>query len=177
MSVIIMKHRILSWNMRGLNEGFKRLRVRRLLSQWKVDIVCLRETKLEMISTSLVQSLWRCPYAEWCYVASIGASGGILLMWDRRVVSKVDVCVGNFVAASYFRNVKDDLEWAFTGVYGPNRDIHRRRLWEELVGVMSLWDMPWCIGRDFNVTLYQSERSGGARMRSAMIAFDEFIVE
>jgi hypothetical protein len=176
MIVIIMKHKILSWNVRGLNEGYKRLRVRQLLT-WKVDIVCLQETKLEMITTILVQSLWRCPYVEWCYVASIGASGGILLMWDRRVVSKVDVCVGNFVAASSFRNVDDGLEWAFAGVYGPNRDIHRRRLWEELAGVMSLWDVLWCIGGDFNVTLYQSERLGGARMRSAVIPFDEFIVE
>ena len=82
--------------------------------------------------------MWRCPYTEWCYVASVGASGGILLMWDRRVVSKVDVCVGNFVAASSSRNVDYGSEWAFAEVYGPNRDIHRRRLWEELIGVMSL---------------------------------------
>ena len=32
------------------------------------------------------------------------------------------------------------------GVYGPNRDSHRRRLWKELAEVMSLWDVPWCIG-------------------------------
>jgi hypothetical protein len=95
MIAVFMKHRILSWNVRGLNEGKKRLKVRRLLNQWKVDIVCLQETKLEVITTSLVQSLWRCLYAEWCYVASIGALGGILLMWDRRVVTKVDTCVGN----------------------------------------------------------------------------------
>ena len=45
-------------------------------------------------------------------------------MWDRRVVTKVDVCLGNFVVASSFRNVDDGLEWAFVGVYGPNGDIH-----------------------------------------------------
>jgi hypothetical protein len=133
-----MKHKILTWNVRGLNEGNKCMRVRQLLSQWKVDIVCLQETKLEMITTGLVQSLWRFLYAEWCFVPLIGASGGILLMLYRRVVSKVDVCVGNFVAASLFWNVEDSLEWAFVGVYGPNRDMHRRQLWEELAGVMSL---------------------------------------
>jgi hypothetical protein len=37
--------KILSWNVRGLNEEAKRLRVRNLLSLWKVDIVCLQETK------------------------------------------------------------------------------------------------------------------------------------
>jgi hypothetical protein len=98
-----------------------------------VDIVCLQETKLEMISTGLVRSLWRCPYVKWCHVASVGASGGILLMWDSRVDAKVDVCLGNFVAACSFRNVKDGLE--FAGVYSPNKDSHRRHLWEELVGL------------------------------------------
>jgi hypothetical protein len=100
----------------------------------KVDIVCLQETNLEMITTDLVQSLCRCLYAEWCYVAYVGALGGILLMWDKRVVTKVDACVGNFVATSSFKNVDGGLEWAFAGVYGSNRDIHRRHLWEELAG-------------------------------------------
>jgi hypothetical protein len=177
MMIVFMKHKILSWNVRGLNEGKKRLRVRRLLSQWKVDIVCLQETKLESITPDLVQSLRRCPYVEWSHVASVGASDGILLMWDRRVVTKVDVCQGNFVVACSFRNVGDGLEWAFAGVYGPNRDSHRRHLWEELAGVMCLWKVPWCIGGDFNVTLYQNERSGGVRRRRVVAAFADFIVE
>jgi exonuclease III len=60
-----------------------------LLRQWRADIVCLQETKLEFISRSLVRSIWGCPYVEYYYVASKRASGGILLMWDRRVVSKL----------------------------------------------------------------------------------------
>ena len=172
-----MKHKILSWNVRGLNEESKRLRVRILLSLWKVGIVCLQETKISWFTPSLVHSLWRCPYVEWCYVAAEGASGGILLMWDRRVVSKIDVCLGSYVAACCFRNVEDGLVWAFAGVYGPNRDNLRRRLWGELVGILSLWDMPWCIGGDFDVTLYHSERSGGARRRRAVATFADFIEE
>jgi hypothetical protein len=177
MLIFLMKHKIVSWNVRGLNEMKKRLRVRRLLSQWKVDIVCLQETKLEVITHGLVLSLWRCPYVEWTYVASVGASGGILLMWDRRVVSKVDVCQGNFVAACSFRNVDDGMEWAFAGVYGPNRDANRRQLWEELAGLMCIWELPWCIGGDFNVTLFHNERSGGVRRRRAVAAFADFTAE
>jgi hypothetical protein len=33
---------------------------------------------------------------DWCYLGSRGASGGILLMWDRRVVEKIEDCVGRF---------------------------------------------------------------------------------
>jgi hypothetical protein len=106
-----------------------------------------------------------------------GALGGILLIWDRRVVSKIDAWMGKFVAACSFKNVEDGLVWAFVGVYGPNSNNFRRFLLQELVGLMSLWDMPWCIVGDFNVTLFHNERSGGASMRRVVMDFAEFTVD
>jgi exonuclease III len=47
---ILMKPKILFWNVRRLNEGDKCLRVRNLLRKWKVDVVCFQETKLEVMS-------------------------------------------------------------------------------------------------------------------------------
>ena len=41
-----MKLRMVSWNVRGLNDAQKRLVVRNLLWDWNCDIVCLQETKL-----------------------------------------------------------------------------------------------------------------------------------
>jgi hypothetical protein len=38
------------------------------------------------ILNNFVQSLWGCPYVDWCHMDSRGALGGILLMWDRRAV-------------------------------------------------------------------------------------------
>ncbi|XP_059446449.1 uncharacterized protein LOC132177995 [Corylus avellana] len=98
-------------------------------------------------------------------------------MWDKRVVEKIDAVLGSYVAACSFKNVANGLVWAFAGVYGPNRVNSRRLLWEELAGVMSCWDMPWCIGGDFNVTLYPSERSRGVYSRATMRDFGEFISE
>jgi len=40
-----------------------------------------------------------------------GASGNILLMWDRRVVEKLDGCAGEFLVAISFRNVKGHFLW------------------------------------------------------------------
>jgi hypothetical protein len=78
---------------------------------------------MESISNNFVQSLWGCPYLDWCCVDSRGASGGILIMWDRRAVSRIETCMGRFVVACLFRNVEDGLVWAFAGVYGLNREI------------------------------------------------------
>jgi hypothetical protein len=69
------------------------------------------------------------------------------------------------------------LKWAFAGVYGPNGDFDRRGLWDELAGLMSCWDLPWCIGGDFNVVRFPSERFGGRRISGAMREFSDFISE
>ena len=93
------------------------------------------------------------------------------------MVEKVDICVGVYTLAVTFRNVVDRSAWAFAGVYGPNLDRDRRILWDELAGVLSWWNMPWCIGGDFNATQFPSERSGGARLDSAVREFYNFISE
>jgi hypothetical protein len=77
-------------------------------------------------------------------------------MWDRRVVEKLEVCVGRFIIACYFRSVSDNFEWAFAGVYSPNNNNDRKLLWDELVGIMSWWEVPWCIGGDFDAIRYPS---------------------
>jgi hypothetical protein len=48
-------------------------------------------------------------------------------------------------------------------------------LWEELAGLLSIWDLPWCIGGDFNATIFHNERSGGAGYRRAASEFADFI--
>jgi hypothetical protein len=61
-------------------------------------------------------------------------------MWGRRVVEKIEECVGKFTVTCFFfffGNVEDGFSWAFLGVYGPYYDCERRYLWEELVGLLS----------------------------------------
>jgi len=170
-----MTPKILMWNIRGLNAIEKRLKIRGLLRDWKADIVCLVETKMTVISREVVRSLWGCYHVDWCYLGANGALGGILLMLDRRVVEKVEECVGRSTVACSLRNSGDNVVWAFVGVYGPNDDRDRRDLWVELAGLMSLWELPWCIGGDFNVVRFPSERSSGASYSATMEEFSDFI--
>ena len=59
-----MNLKILSWNIRGLNEKEKQLKVCNFLHSWKADIVCLQETKLEWVTRELVRSIWSCLYID-----------------------------------------------------------------------------------------------------------------
>jgi exonuclease III len=49
-----MKIKILSWNVRGLNLEEKRMKIKSLLREWKVDVVCFQETKIQVVTRELV---------------------------------------------------------------------------------------------------------------------------
>ena len=168
-----MNLKILFWNVRGLNDKGKRLCIKNLIHDWQVDIICLQETKLELITDSIVRSLWQCRYVDWLFLGSSGASGGILLMWNSRVVEKIEGAVGYFSVSCKFKNVEDHQVWMFTGVYGPNINSDRRLMWDEFVGIRSWWDVPCCLGGDFNVVLFLVERVGSANFSSSMQDFSD----
>jgi hypothetical protein len=67
---------------------------------------------MEVISRAVVSSLSGCQRVDWCYMGASGASGGILIMWDRRAV---DEYVGRYTLAVSLRNTDDNF---FVGVWG-----------------------------------------------------------
>ncbi|KAL4651732.1 hypothetical protein ACB092_01G182200 [Castanea dentata] len=131
-----MTLRLLSWNVRGLNNPRKR----------ECDIVCFQETKVSSIDVAFVRSLWGSPFIDWAVLDAMQSSGGVLLIWDKRVFEKLDVIVGQFSVSILLRGVVDDFVWACTVVYGPNDNGQRPLLWEELSqGASFTWFRDSCL--------------------------------
>ena len=63
--LVFMNLKILSWNVRGLNDRRKRSIVKNLLRGWKYDVICLQETKLTGMDRQIVGSVWSCPFVDW----------------------------------------------------------------------------------------------------------------
>lgn len=168
---------IISWNVRGLGRKKQRSKLKNFLKDYKASVVCLQETMLSGMDTSMVRSIWGGNFVDWIHLDAVGTSGGILLMWDKKVVERLDVEIGSFTVSCKFQNVEDGFCWVFTGVYGPNRDEERSGMWDELVGLGSFWGEHWCVGGDFNVTRFPSERSGGTRITATMAKFSDSIDE
>jgi hypothetical protein len=100
----------------------------------------------------------------------------MLLMWDKRVVEKKEECLGRYYMACSLQNMGDNFIWAFGGVYGPNDDAKMRVLWEELAGLRTRWVLPWCLGGDFNIVRFPSERSNDSSYSFGMMDFLDFIL-
>jgi hypothetical protein len=62
-------------------------------------------------------------------------------------------------------------------VCGPKDNVDRKCLWDELVDLVSWWELSWCIEGDFNVVRYSCERLGDFKRSPAMLAFSELIFD
>ena len=86
--------------------------------------------------------------------------GGVLMMWDRRVLEKLEVMVGQFSISVRWQGLGDGFIWVCSGVYGPNDNNLKGQLWDKLIGIQQLWEVPWCYIGDFNIVQFPSERLG-----------------
>ena len=170
-----MKLRILSWNVRGLNNSRKREVVKNFLRDWKGDVICLQETKLDLVDQKIIRSLWGNMYVGWEALNAVHTAGGIILMWDKRMLEKIDVRIGEYSVSCQWRSLEDGFIWTGTGVYGPNLDRERSFCWDELRGVRDRWALPWCVFGDFNAVRYPRERLGCTNFSQAMLDFSDFI--
>lgn len=171
---LLMK--LLSWNVRGLGSCAKRKRVKEVILKATPDIVMLQETKFECLDTLSIRDIWDSRFKEWECFPSLGASGGMLLIWDTRFASKIDSFHGNF-SVSVLLEIKGRGSWWFTSVYGPNCPRQRSFFWEELGFLFGFCGPNWCLGGDFNAIRSPDEKLGGSSLTASMRGFDSFIRE
>ena len=172
-----MNLKILSWNIRGANDSSKRKVIKALLRSQKLDLFCLQETKMQVMSDDVARSLGTGRFLGWEAMNATRSTGGVLVVWDKRSLEMIDKEVGSFSVSCRLKNVDNSFVWAFIGVYGPLSRKDKPSLWEELSAIRGLWEDPWFIGGDFNVIHFPSERSSQGRLNHSMRQFSKFIDE
>lgn len=60
----------------------------------------------------------------------------------------------------------DGYQWASTCVDGPKLDLARSTLWDELAGLINIWDLPWYVGA--TLTLLDSQVNDQADLASIL---------
>ena len=102
--------KILSWNVRGLNSGDKRVAIKSFLRGTRAHVVCLQETKMEELGSEIVREVWGGRFVDWVALPARGSAGGILVCWDSRVVEKEEVEMGIFSVSCLLRFIEDGFK-------------------------------------------------------------------
>ncbi|XVF06607.1 hypothetical protein REPUB_Repub06bG0063800 [Reevesia pubescens] len=122
------------WNLKGLGSGIKSSKVSELVHNFKIDILLIQETKLEVITENLIRRIWFDDYFGWVFAKSDSASGGKFLKLDFVGV------LGN--------------------VYAPYDALGKKAVWDLILNVKSVWEGNWCLGDDFNTVRSPLEKKG-----------------
>ena len=56
---------IITYNVRGLGRGIKWPTIRRMVNKQHIDMLCIQETKKEIVDRSMCQALWGHTDVRW----------------------------------------------------------------------------------------------------------------
>ncbi|GLT36947.1 hypothetical protein SLA2020_112920 [Shorea laevis] len=124
--------KVISLNVRGLGSMAKRRELGRLVRVEKPDWLCLQETKLEGVDESLCKMLWYSDDFTRDMKSSVGASGGLLCVWNKSTFVKLGEITGDgYLGIKGLWGVKKEVCF-FVNIYAPNDRKKKAELRDEL---------------------------------------------
>ncbi|XP_050237969.1 uncharacterized protein LOC126687450 [Mercurialis annua] len=162
-----------SWNFRGgLSFARKHRFIRSLVSTHKLTILGLVETKKELFDDFSVRFLWPNLDFDYCFVPSIGASGGLICVWNSNLINPSRIVKTN-------RWISLDFVWGgkdvrFILIYASNCSRERASMWIDIIPELSS-DFICILVGDFNEILDPSERLNCSGFSPSMLEFSAFI--
>lgn len=120
MASLAQHFKILSWNVRGLNSGAKQEDVKQVIKDYKPDIICLQETKMAYIDTTIIRNSLGEDYVDnFFYLPADGVRGGILLAAKAQVMTLSNPRLTENTISAIVTDHNRHVHWKLTGVYGP----------------------------------------------------------
>lgn len=169
--------KLISWNVRGLNDRSKRLSVRETFFLNKPDIICLQETKLSTIDDVIRREICGRRISDYALLPARGTRGGILVAWQAKRFKKVAQTNTEYCLTVTLQDTMLGETFLLTGVYGPNNSAARRLFFQELREVRTDTGTPWIVCGDFNTTLEVNDRNSASADWRWPLAFTNLISE
>lgn len=143
--------RILSWNVRGLNNPARREAVLEAAELARAGILCLQETKLSSIDQWIGKEIGGNRLSNFNFLPANGTRGGIAIFWDDTIVNMANFSQGTHHLSAMATTITDNLSFIITVVYGPSEDCDKENFLAELVAAKPPTDTPWLVMGDFNI--------------------------
>ena len=161
----------LCWNPRGLNCPNRRDVVSDLVASTSCHIVCLQETKLQSVDSAMALHLGGYRLRNFAQKPADGTKGGILILWDDRVIQFLNVTTGTFSLSGDVAVCGSDISFKLTVVYGPTRGNLKDAFFAELAALKPMAGTKWLVNGDFNQIYKANDKNRGNANRSRIVRF------
>jgi exonuclease III len=151
--------KIMNWNIRGINSEKKWLALSNKIEESGCDIICLQETKREHFDLQYVKKFCPKKFSKFLFVPSVGASGGIIIIWNGSIFSGDLAFQNEFSLSVNLTNNLTNEKWLLTNIYGPCHCDQKVVFLDWFSNI----DMPdntdWIVMGDFNFIRKPSDRN------------------
>nr|GEY11655.1 RNA-directed DNA polymerase, eukaryota [Tanacetum cinerariifolium] len=141
----------------------------------KINFIAIQETKMERVSQMDIKYMWGKSNFDYTCCDSLGASGGILCIWEESVFKKDNVLISNNFVAIYRTWIPNISKILLVAIYAPQQPLYRRFLWEYLSILLSRWSGDAIFMGDFNEVRSSDERRGSWFNTANARIFNNFI--
>lgn len=162
------------WNVRDLNGRTRRNVVREFTAQERVSLVCLQETKLDVVYNQLANEILGSAFDYAC-LPVINTAGGVLLAWRADVWTVSNLSLQTNSLTVKVQSSVDASPWWITVVYGPSAWPAQDTFLCELESLRTSLLGPWMVCGDFNIIYQAADKSNGRLDRCCMRRFHRFL--
>lgn len=166
---------VLTWNVRGINASWKWDAIKNKVIQSGCDVVCLQETKKEVFDQSFLRNICPAGFDSFGFLPSVGASGGILVVWKSAIFSGSSLFSNSFSISFEFISLLDGSQWFLTCVYGPCAPEGKVLFIDWMKNIQMPDEVDWIILGDFNLIRKPEDRNKPGGSMTEMHMFNEAI--
>lgn len=131
---------ILSWNIRGINNGIAKRNLRTFFVSQNPGIVFIQETKCQRVTDVLIDTIWDSTTHDWKFSPSLGTmgqSGGLLITWNKRIFQVLHHEERQnwvWIRGNYMNNPQKI--WNLFNIYDPYHHLPKLQLLSDLQMLM-----------------------------------------
>jgi hypothetical protein len=167
--------KVMNWNLRGINSDKKWVALANKIEESGCDIICLQETKRESFDLAYIRKFCPKKFNKFEYVPSVGASGGLIIIWNGSLFNGELAFHNDFSISVNFKcNLSNDT-WILTNIYGPCQADKKSQFIDWFANIDMPPDSDWLIMGDFNFIRSPSDRNKPGGDLNDMLLFNEAI--
>lgn len=164
--------KLFNWNVRGLNSHAKKDCVRSRVYEAGSTIVCLQESKLQFVDSTIISHAIGPRFANnFAFLPADGTRGGIILACDDIFFTLPDVLLGSYSLSAKITMLAEGLQWSITVVYGPQPESEKISFLDEISSLKPSMLSTWFLVGDFNLIYKAFDKNNDRLNRGLMQRF------